>query len=73
MNVHSLFAEFRKLSVYDYVSHKVIGVDTVIVLRNVNTESEETLTLCNAEARLFLSVFGVVKDFVENGGEKDES
>lgn len=66
MNVRSLFVEFRKLAVYDYVSHKVVGVDTVIVLRNINVDSEETLTLANSEARLFLSVFGLVKNFVEN-------
>lgn len=66
MNARSLFVEFRKLAVYDYVSHKVVGVDTVIVLRNVNVDSEETLTLANSEARLFLSVFGLVKNFVEN-------
>lgn len=66
MMFHDLFMQLKKLSMYEYVSHRVEGIYTLIVLKSLQDDHEFSFSLANSEARLFLSVFGLVKNFVEN-------
>lgn len=59
----SLFLELKKLNLFEVVNVKVEGVNTVIILRNVQSDECLKVVFPNVQARLFLRIIGLLNDY----------